>query len=125
LSQFSTNTLPAALPGEAFKTRYAFLVLSTCGVFAGLPSLCAWVSDNVRSTTAGSLASGLNIAFTGPGQIIGVWIYRAQDKPLYRLGHGVNAGFLALGAILSLGLHLHYRRLNKKLEGTGEAKWIS
>ncbi|PMD45553.1 MFS general substrate transporter [Hyaloscypha variabilis F] len=115
----------AALPGEAFKTRYAFLVLSTCGVFAGLPALCAWVSDNVRSTTAGSLASGLNIAFTGPGQIIGVWIYRAQDKPLYRLGHGINAGFLALGAILSLGLHLHYRRLNKKLEGTGEARWIS
>jgi hypothetical protein len=79
----------------------------------------------MRSTTAGSLASGLNIAFTGPGQIIGVWIYRAQDQPLYRLGHGINAGFLALGAVLSLGLHLHYRRLNRKLEGTGEAKWIS
>jgi hypothetical protein len=57
---------PAALPGVAFKTHYAFLVLRTCGVFAGLPSLCAWVSDNVRSTTAGSLASGFNIAFTGP-----------------------------------------------------------
>jgi hypothetical protein len=60
------------------KTRYAFLVFSTWGLFTGLPSLCAWVSDNARSTTASSLV------FTGPGQIIGVWIYRVQDKPLYR-----------------------------------------
>ncbi|PMD22536.1 hypothetical protein NA56DRAFT_570131 [Hyaloscypha hepaticicola] len=53
-------------------SRYAFLILSTCGVFACLPPLYAWVSDTVPSTTAGSLASDLNIAFTGPGQIMGV-----------------------------------------------------
>lgn len=75
----------AARPGEAFKTCYAFFILSACGVFAGLPPPCYWVSETVRSTTAGSLASDLNIAFTGPGQIIGVWIYKAQDKPLLGL----------------------------------------
>jgi hypothetical protein len=81
----------------------------------------------VRSTTAGSLAPGLNIAFTGPGQIIGVWISNAQDKPLYRFGHGVNAPFLALGIdriVLGLGLHLLYLRLKKKLKGTGVSRWI-
>lgn len=93
-------------------------------MFAGLPSLCAWVSDNVRNTTAGSLASGLNIAFTGPGQIIGVWIYRQQDAPFYTLGHAINAGFLFVGAILSFGLTFYYMRLNRKLKGTGEMKWI-
>jgi hypothetical protein len=78
-----------------------------------------WVSDNVPSTTANPLASGLNIASTGLEQIIGMWIYYSQDKPLYRFDHGINARFLALGIVLSLGLHLHYRRLNKKLDGTG------
>jgi hypothetical protein len=101
------------------------LIISTAGVFAGLPALCAWVSDNVRNTTATSLASGLHIAFTGPGQIIGVWIYRAQDKPFYRLGHAVNAGFLLLGALLTLGLWAHYTRLNKKLRGTTEPRWVA
>jgi hypothetical protein len=115
----------AALPGENFGIRYAFLIISTAGVFAGLPSLCAWVSDNVRNTTAASLASGLNIAFTGPGQIIGVWIYRAQDKPFYRLGHAVNAGFMGLGVILTMSLWWHYTRMNKKLRGTSELRWIA
>ena len=29
----------------------------------------------------------------------------AQDKPLYRLGHGINVAFVAGGAILSFVLH--------------------
>ncbi|KAI0202331.1 major facilitator superfamily domain-containing protein [Astrocystis sublimbata] len=102
----------AALPGTAYSARYGLLVVSTTSVFGGLPLLCAWVSDNVLNTTSGSLASALNITFTGPGQIIGVWIYRSQDSPAFRLGHGVNAGFLALG-------------LNKKLIGTSEPRWIA
>lgn len=115
----------ACLPGHLFAARYAMLCISTAGVFAGLPPLCAWISDNVRTTTAGSLATGLNIAFTGPGQIIGVWIYRAQDAPFYRLGHGINAGFLAVGTILSFSLWWHYTRLNRKLVGTSEPRWVA
>ncbi|KAH6679971.1 major facilitator superfamily domain-containing protein [Plectosphaerella plurivora] len=117
--------IQATLPGEQFAVRYGFLCIATAGVFAGLPALCAWVSDNVRNTTAGSLASGLNIAFTGPGQIIGVWIYRAQDKPFYKLGHALNAGFLIVGALLSFGLCWHYSRMNKKLVGTNATRWIA
>lgn len=117
--------LTACLPGHLFAARYAMLCISTAGVFAGLPPLCAWISDNVRTTTAGSLATGLNIAFTGPGQIIGVWIYRAQDAPFYRLGHGINAGFLAVGTVLSFSLWWHYTRLNKKLVGTSEPRWVA
>jgi hypothetical protein len=117
--------LVACLPGQLFAARYAMLCISTAGVFAGLPPLCAWISDNVRTTTAGSLATGLNIAFTGPGQIIGVWIYRAQDAPFYRLGHGINAGFLAMGTVLSFSLWWHYTRLNKKLVGTNEPRWVA
>lgn len=100
------------------------LIISTSGVFAGLPPLCAWVAENVQGTTAMSLASGLNIAFTGPGQIVGVWIYRAQDKPFYRLGHGVNAAFLGVGAIMSFGLCIYYKRANKRMKGTDQTRWI-
>ena len=104
----------AVLPGEQFVARYILLILATSGVFGGLPSLCAWVGDNVTNTTAMSLATAINIAFSGPGQISGTWIYRPQDKPLYRLGHGVNAGFGLLAASLTFLLTIYYRRLNKK-----------
>lgn len=100
------------------------LVLCTCSVFGSLPSLCAWVSDNVRTTTAGSLASALNVAFTGPGQIIGVWIYRSQEAPRYQLGHGVNAASQFVGMVMALGLWWHYRKLNSRL-APGELKWIA
>jgi hypothetical protein len=115
----------ATIPGTHYKLRYFFLIVATTGAFAGLPSLCAWVSDNVRTTTGGSLASALNIMFSGPGQIMGVWIYRAQDRPLYQLGHGINAGVMTIGSCLSFILYLHYRRLNKKLEGSDGLRWVA
>lgn len=99
------------------------LVLCTCSVFGALPALCAWVSDNVHSTTAASLASGLNIAFTGPGQIIGVWIYQDQQAPRYQTGHSVNAASQFLAMAFALGLWCYYRRRNAKL-APGEQKWI-
>jgi MFS family permease len=115
----------AAFPADAFKARYAFLVIATTCVFGGLPSLNAWVGDNVRNATASSLTIALNIAFSGPGQIIGVWIYRAQDAPAYRLSHAVNAVMSAIAAGLTLSLMVHYRRMNKKIKGTGEPLWVA
>ena len=117
--------IQAALPGTAYTARYVMLIIACSGVFGGLPSLCAWVGDNVRTTTAGSLSTALNIAFSGPGQIIGVWIYRAQDAPFYRLGHAVNAAFILTSGVLSFCLMMYYRRLNKKMAGTNEQRWIA
>ncbi|KAH7124891.1 major facilitator superfamily domain-containing protein [Dactylonectria estremocensis] len=116
----------AALPGEHFVARYILLIIGTCGAFAGLPSVNAWIGDNMTNTTAMSLATALNIAFSGPGQIIGVWIYRPVDRPLYTLGHGVNAGFAALSAFLCFGLSFYYRRLNNKGQLRPDGRpWIS
>ncbi|CVL07230.1 related to putative tartrate transporter [Fusarium mangiferae] len=114
----------AALPGEHFTARYVLLVISTCGAFAGLPSMNAWIGDNVSNTTAMSIAVGLNVAFSGPGQIIGVWIYRAQDKPFYRLGHGMNGGFSAMSACIALALCCYYHRKNVKGEKVNGRSWM-
>ncbi|KAJ5278666.1 hypothetical protein N7478_004038 [Penicillium angulare] len=120
---FVTFLIPACVPTPSLHLRYAMLVLSTCSVFGSLPALCAWVSDNVHNTTASSLASGLNVGFTGPGQIIGVWIYQGQQAPRYQTGHAVNAASQFLAMVLSLGLWLFYRRRNAKL-AQDQPKWI-
>ncbi|KFY52288.1 hypothetical protein V496_08550 [Pseudogymnoascus sp. VKM F-4515 (FW-2607)] len=127
VSCFTAGTafaVSAALPDSSYIIRYIMLIMACTGAFSGLPSLCAWVGDNVRSSTAGSVSTALNIAFSGPGQIIGVWIYRAQDAPFYRLGHAVNAGFMFLSAILSFMLMFYYKRENAKMTGTNERRWI-
>ncbi|KAH8173254.1 major facilitator superfamily protein [Sarocladium implicatum] len=114
----------AALPGEHFTARYVLLIISTSGAFAGLPSMNAWIGDNVSNTTAMSLAVALNIAFSGPGQIIGVWIYRPQDKPFYSLGHGINGGFSAMSAIIAMFLCYYYSRKNARGEKMNGRSWI-
>ncbi|KAF9888959.1 hypothetical protein FE257_008129 [Aspergillus nanangensis] len=120
---FVTFLVPACVPTASLHLRYAMLVLSTCATFSSLPALCAWVSDNVHNTTAASLASGLNIAFTGPGQIIGVWIYQNDQLPRYQTGHAVNAASQFVAMVLSLGLWFYYRRRNANL-GPNEQQWI-
>ncbi|KAB8225101.1 major facilitator superfamily domain-containing protein [Aspergillus novoparasiticus] len=113
------------IQAEAYTARYGFLVIATTGAFGGLPSLNAWVGDNIHTTTARSITTALNISFSGPGQIIGVWIYRAQDAPAYRLGHGVNAGMSFLAAVLAFCLTLYYRRQNVKMQGTSQTRWVT
>lgn len=100
------------------------LVISACSSFALLPIAGAWVSDNVHTTTASALVNGLTITFAGPGQIIGVWIYKDEQAPRYQLGHGVNAGALALCGILSFGLWWFYSRKNTGLPN-GARKWVA
>ncbi|KAI2677462.1 hypothetical protein LCP963914a_8120 [Penicillium roqueforti] len=112
---FVTFLIPACVPSPSLHLRYGMLVLSACSAFGSLPPLCAWVSDNVHSTTAASVASGLNIAFTGPGQIIGVWIYQSQQAPQYQTGHAVNAASQFMAMVLALGLWIYYRRQNASL----------
>lgn len=113
----------AAIPGEHYSVRYALLCIATAGVFGAPPALCAWIGHNSRTTTANALATALNVAVAGPSQIIGVWIYRTQDAPIYRLGHGVNAAFLFLAAVMCAVLTVYYRHKNAKMVGTNEVRW--
>jgi hypothetical protein len=110
----------ALLPAHDYSSRYGCLIVAACGSFACIPPLLGWLSSNLHSTTAAGLAIALNISFGAPGQIIGVWIYKADEaKKGYPTGHGVNAGMLLMVCLSCLGLAAYYRRLNNKLIKTG------
>lgn len=67
------------------------------------------------NTAATGLAIALNVSFGAPGQITGVWIYKAEEKTKgYPTGHFVNAGLLFFVAVGGLGLRFYYRMLNRK-----------
>ncbi|CCO36058.1 putative transporter C11D3,18C OS=Schizosaccharomyces pombe (strain 972 / ATCC 24843) GN=SPAC11D3.18c PE=3 SV=1 [Rhizoctonia solani AG-1 IB] len=72
----------ALLPENAFKARFGFLCVAASGSFGSI----RWLSTNVRGAGAVGLAIAVNISMGGTGQIIGVWIYKANEKPGYITG---------------------------------------
>ncbi|KAJ5589830.1 hypothetical protein N7450_003802 [Penicillium hetheringtonii] len=108
----------AVLPADAYASRYGCLIVASSGAFACIPPLLGWLSSNLHSTGAAGLAIALNISFGAPGQIVGVWIYKSDEKAKgYPTGHWTNAAllfFVAAGCIL---LRLYYGHLNRKGAG--------
>jgi hypothetical protein len=49
--------------------------------------------------------------------------YRAKDAPKYRLGHGLEIGFVTMGLMTTATLAFNYHRINKERQekiGRGE-----
>nr|GAT46902.1 predicted protein [Mycena chlorophos] len=113
----------ALLPATAYLHRYACLIVATTGSFACIPPLLGWLSSNIDTTAAAGLAIALNISVGAPGQIVGVWIYKADQAARgYPTGHWTNAGlllFVAVGCAVMVG---YYRAANKRM-GEGEARY--
>ncbi|PIL34436.1 MFS general substrate transporter [Ganoderma sinense ZZ0214-1] len=111
-----------ALPAESFKLRYVFFIIALSFAFACIPPLLSWLTANLRGTGAATLAVPLNVSIGQIGQIIGVYIYKANESPRYPTGHYTNAGFLLIGAFSVLGLRVMYIQRNKRLE-PGARRW--
>lgn len=60
-----------ALPGNSFKARYGMLCMAVTFSFASIPPLLSWLTANLRSTGASTLAVPLNVSIGQLGQIVG------------------------------------------------------
>lgn len=108
------------LPPDAYNARYGCLIVAAAGSFSCIPPLLGWLSSNLHSTAAAGLAIALNISFGAPGQIAGVWIYKAEEKKKgYPTGHWVNAGLLFFVAAGCIALLFLYKVKNKALRREG------
>lgn len=62
------------------------------------------------------MAIALNISFGAPGQIAGVWIYKAEEAAIgYPTGHWTNAALLFFVAVGCVFLRVYYGWRNAKL----------
>ncbi len=99
----------AVLPPHQYAARYGCLIVACGGSFGCIPPLLGWLSGNLHSTSAAGLAIALNVSFGAPGQIVGVWIYKDDEKARgYPTGHWTNVAMLLLGAIASMLCPLCY-----------------
>jgi len=70
------------------QSRYGCLIVAASGAFSCIPPLLGFLSSNLFTTASAGLAIALNISFGAPGQIAGVWIYKADEaKRGYPTGH--------------------------------------
>jgi MFS family permease len=104
-----------SLPGNQFKTRYGFLFIATGATFASFPLQSGWISSNARTTAISAFAIPLNLSIGAIGQIGGLFIYKADEEPLYPTGHYTNMASCALGALAAMSLILLYTRRNRKI----------
>ncbi|KAJ9256135.1 hypothetical protein DTO207G8_2705 [Paecilomyces variotii] len=113
----------AVLPADAYLHRYGCLIVATSGSFACIPPLLGWLSSNIHSTAGAGLAIAMNVSFGAPGQIVGVWIYKANEaKRGYPTGHWTNAALLLFVAVGCVLLRLYYGLLNAKRSGQMNGK---
>jgi hypothetical protein len=100
--------------------RYGCLIVGAAGSFAAIPPLLGWITSNVFTTSAAGFVIALNISFGAPGQIVGVWIYKAPEATKgYPTGHWTNSALLLFSAAGCFALTVYYRRLNRVLVRQG------
>ncbi|KAK4503343.1 hypothetical protein PRZ48_004258 [Zasmidium cellare] len=110
----------AVLPPDAYSHRYGCLIVAASGAFACIPPLLGWLSSNLFSTASIGLAIAINISTGAPGQILGVWIYKADEKKKgYPTGHWTNAALLFFVAAGCAVLVLFYHAKNKTIRRNG------
>ncbi|KAG6001239.1 hypothetical protein E4U43_001375 [Claviceps pusilla] len=110
----------AVLPPHYYTQRYGCLILAASGSFACIPPLLGWLSSNLHTTAAIGLAIAVNVSMGAPGQIVGVWIYKAKEaKQGYPTGHWVNAGLLLFVCVGCVLMHMYYVGRNRAAMRSG------
>ena len=119
-----TDSMPRkAKPLTVPQSRYGCLIVAASGAFSCIPPLLGWLSSNLHSTAGAGLAIALNISFGAPGQIVGVWIYKANEATRgYPTGHWTNAALLLFVCVSCVVLHIYYVVLNTKQRRSGQTK---
>ncbi|KAK3898817.1 major facilitator superfamily domain-containing protein [Staphylotrichum tortipilum] len=106
------GTDPKAKPGVV----YAGVYIAACAIYPAFPGVIAWLSNNMAGSLKRSVGMAIQIGAGNLGGAMASNFYRARDAPNYRLGHGLELGFIGAGIIASLILVFGYTSTNKRRE---------
>ncbi|KAK9764553.1 hypothetical protein K7432_007852 [Basidiobolus ranarum] len=76
---------------------YIAAIITTTGVFANVPSMLSWFTNNIGGHTKRGVATALIISCGTIGGAFGGQVYRVDDAPLYVRGHAICMACMALG----------------------------
>jgi len=93
---------------------YFAVYLAAVGIYPMIANTVSWVSNNVEGTYKRSVTMAMFISFGNINGAVSSNIYRAQDKPWYRLGHSIVLGYIVMGWIATVIFYSLLRRENMK-----------
>lgn len=95
---------------------YFAVYLAASAIYPTIPNSVAWVSGNVEGSYKRSATLGMAIGWGNLNGAVTSNVYRARDKPWYRLGHGITMTYIAIGWLCSLLFLVLLRRENARRE---------
>jgi MFS family permease len=106
---FSINISDASSGAKYFGT---FLIVA--GSYGGFPGVVAWLSNNLSGQYKRGAGMALHIGIGNFSGAIASNIFRAQDRPRFILGHGIELMFVGIGLIFVPTTVAIYKRINKR-----------
>ncbi|TFK88000.1 MFS general substrate transporter [Polyporus arcularius HHB13444] len=95
---------------------YFAVYLAASSIYPTIPNSVAWVSSNVEGSYKRSATLAMAIGWGNLNGAVTSNVYRAVDKPWYRLGHGIVLAYIAIGWLSSLAFYVYLRRQNAARE---------
>ncbi|KAF8912987.1 major facilitator superfamily domain-containing protein [Gymnopilus junonius] len=95
---------------------YFAVYLAVSAIYPTIPNSVAWVASNVEGSYKRAVTLGMAIGFGNINGAVTANIYRSQDRPWYRLGHGIVLAYIAVGFICSIIFAIYLKRENARRE---------
>ena len=95
---------------------YAGIFIAACAIYQCQPSNVTWLSNNLAGSYKRAVGMGIQISVGNLAGAMASNFYRSADSPRYKLGHGLEIGFVTAGIIAATILILSYKLVNKKRE---------
>ncbi|KAI9036561.1 putative MFS transporter [Aspergillus affinis] len=112
-------TLPIAIAGygaianiESPKAKYGMTFLMATGMYASVPCILVWNSNNSAGHYKRATTSAMQLAIANCGGFVATFIYPNKDKPQFHRGHSVVFGLLIFAWFMILLNVLYCAKLN-------------
>jgi hypothetical protein len=100
-------SLPIAIIGYAVignvsnpHVKYGMTFLMAVGMYASVPCILVWNSNNSAGHYKRATTSGMQLAIANCGGFVSTFIYPSKDGPQFHRGHSVVLGLLCLSWLL-------------------------
>lgn len=105
--------------GPSLGGKLTGVFLSMTGINCIIPTVFAFMSNNIVSVKARKVGIALQIVLGAIGGVVGSQIFRVQDAPGYRPGMYAAFSLMAVFMIHATSLTAYFRRQNRKAAEEG------
>ncbi|KAL4993712.1 major facilitator superfamily domain-containing protein [Aspergillus recurvatus] len=123
-------SLPIAIAGYAAignitssQAKYGMTFLMATGMYASVPCILVWNSNNSAGHYKRATTSGMQLAIANCGGFVATFIYPNKDKPQFHRGHTVVMSLLVFAWFMILLNVLYCAKINRDKRNGKYAKY--